>query len=186
MRDIFGRSIELNSEFHGANCRLTLSRTWGSGPRALVIGCNPSDADHLKEDMTSRWWTRWFQEYGYGGYDGVNLYPFITSSPKFCRRLVASIDAGAWEVRDDLHFVNLPHIVAKAKAAPKVFVCWGAIAWDDLWIDHVVEEIQSGEAPYPDLWCWGITASGAPRHPLARGKHRMAADQAPIIWRAAA
>lgn len=186
MTDLFGRGIELDAVFHGDRCRLTLSRRWGPGPIALAIGCNPSDASHLKEDPSSRWMTRWFQEYSYGGYDLVNLYPFITPHPKQCRKLVGSIDGGAWDVRDELHFVNLPHVVALAKAAHKVFVCWGAIAWDDLWVDQVVEEIQTGEAPYPDLWCWGTTGSGAPKHPMARGKHRMAWDQKPIIWRSAA
>ncbi|MEV4609731.1 DUF1643 domain-containing protein [Neorhizobium sp. LMR1-1-1.1] len=185
MVDLFGRGLELDAVFHGKNCRLSLSRSWGPGPRALVIGCNPSDASHLKEDPTSRWWTRWFTEFGFGGYEVVNLYPFITSSPKKCRQLVATIGSGAWDVRDDLHFVNLPHVVAKAKQAHKVFVCWGGIAWDSDWINHVVEEIQSGIAPYPDLWCWGTTASGAPKHPLARGAHRMAWDQPAIIWKSA-
>ena len=30
----------------------------------------------------------------------------------------------------------------------------------------------------------GTTDSGAPKHPLARGKHRIPADQAPIDWSA--
>lgn len=185
MADLFGTGIAMEATFHGHDkwCRINLSRSWAPGPRALVIGCNPSDAGPLKEDPTSNWWTRWFTEYGFGGYDAVNLYPFITSSPKICRGLVDSIDTGRWDIRDDLHFVNLPHVVSKAKAAGQVFVCWGAIAWDPDWIDHVVEQIQSGEAPYPDLWCWGTTKSGSPKHPLARGKHRMAWDQKPIIWR---
>jgi hypothetical protein len=83
-----------------------------------------------------------------------------------------------------LHFTNLSALVAAAKAADQVFVCWGAIAWDQDWIEHVVEEIQTGEAPWPDLWCWGKTGSGAPKHPLARGLHRIPADQKPILWRA--
>ncbi|TIW40168.1 MAG: DUF1643 domain-containing protein, partial [Mesorhizobium sp.] len=77
-------------------------------------------------------------------------------------------------------------VVQESKAADIVVACWGAIAWDDVWIDHVVEAIQSGEAPWPDLYCFGITASGAPKHPMARGLHRIARDQKPILWRAAA
>jgi hypothetical protein len=52
--------------------------------------------------------------------------------------------------------------------------------------EKVVEEIQAGEAPYPDLWCWGTNADGSPKHPMARGKHRIPADQPPILWRAKA
>ncbi|MBX5238646.1 DUF1643 domain-containing protein [Rhizobium sp. NLR22b] len=184
MIDLFGNPPTYDAEFQGKN-RLTLSRWWGGGPRACVIGCNPSTADAKKDDQTSIWWNKWFHTNGFGGYDAVNLYPFCSSSPAECRRIVSTIEGGAWDVRDDLHFVNLPHVVAKAKAAAQVFVCWGAIAWDMDWINHVVEEIQSGEAPYPDLWCWGRTSSGAPKHPMARGPHRIQADQKAIVWRAA-
>lgn len=182
--DLFGDPPRMDAQFYGDDCRLTLSREFGSGPSACVIGCNPSRADRDRNDATSAWWSKWFSAAGFGRYDAVNLYPFITSSPAECRRIVESIDAGAWDVRDALHFVNLPHVVAKAKAADQVFVCWGAIAWDADWIGHIVEEIQSGEAPYPDLWCWGTTGAGAPKHPLARGVHRISVDQPAILWRA--
>ena len=184
MTDLFGDKPRAGAVFSGSN-RLTLWREWGSGPKACVIGCNPSTADATKDDPTSRWWNRWFLQNGFGRYDAVNLYPFCTSSPAECRKIVGAIDRGAWDVRDALHFVNLPHVVSMAKAAAQVFVCWGAIAWDDVWIEHVIEEIQSGEPPYPDLWCWGTTASGAPKHPLARGAHRIPVDQPAIMWRKA-
>ncbi len=54
-----------------------------------------------------------------------------------------------------------------------------------MWIEHVVEEIQTGVEPAPDLWYWGKTKSGAPTHPMARVKHRIPRDQKPILWRAA-
>jgi hypothetical protein len=184
MLDLLGDAPRSSATFIGRN-RIELYREWGSGPTACVIGCNPSTADGQKDDATSRWWRQWFERAGFGRYRAVNLYPFCTSSPKDCKRIVETIDCGAWDIRDDLHFVNLPHVVAKAKAADKVFVCWGNIAWDDEWIEHVVEQIQSGEAPYPDLWCWGKTNSGAPKHPMARGKHRIPVDQPAILWRAA-
>lgn len=113
----------------------------------------------------------------------MNLYPFITSSPPECRKIADWSATDDWWARDQILFVNLPMLVEAAKAAAQVFVCWGAIAWDDEFIEHVVEEIQSGEAPYPDLWCWGTTAGGAPKHPMARGKHRIPPDQRPILWR---
>ena len=185
--DLLGTPVlQRSARFAGSGVRLTLSRDWAPGPRALVIGCNPSDADADKDDPTSRWWNAWFRLFGFGGYDAMNLYPFCTSQPAECRRIVERIYAGLdWGARDDLHFRNLPLLVEKAKTAARVFVCWGAIAWDDDWINHVVEEIQTGVAPYPALWCWGKTASGAPKHPLARGKHRIAKDQPPIVWQAA-
>lgn len=139
-----------------------------------------------RDDPTSRWWNRWFALYGFGGYVAVNLYPWCSAQPADVYRIVHEIYAGCdWAARDELHYANLPAVVAAAKRAHQVFVCWGAIARDDAWIEHVIEEIQCGEAPWPDLWCWGKTAAGAPKHPMARGPHRIPADQAPILWRAA-
>jgi hypothetical protein len=184
--NLFGEPVLRRSAlFHDSGVRIRLTRDWGPGPRALVIGCNPSTADAMRDDPTSRWWNNWFSLFGFGGYDAMNLYPFCTSSPAECRRMVEGTEQGDWGTRDDLHFVNLPALVQAAKRADKVFVCWGAIAWDDFWINHVVEEIQSGVEPFPDLWCWGKTASGAPKHPLARGVHRIDPRQWPVLWKAA-
>lgn len=184
-QDLFGApDVERTVRFINGN-RIELTRRWAPGPTACVIGHNPSVADGLKDDPTCRWWMDWFSLFGFGGFTAVNLYPFVTPDPQACRRIVAGInEADDWAARDALHFVNLPAVVNVAKAADQVFVCWGAIAQDHDWIEHVVEEIQTGEEPWPDLWCWGKTASGAPKHPMARGKHRIPKDQQQILWRA--
>lgn len=183
--DLFGQPTIHRGAYLEGDCRWTLTRKWGAGPTACVIGHNPSTADGLQDDSTTRWWNRWFQLFGFGGYVAVNLYPWRTSDPAEVYRRVDGIDRGDWSARDDLYFSNLDVVVSHAKASRQVFVCWGAIARDCNWLEHVVEEIQSGEAPYPDLWCWGKTGSGAPKHPMARGAHRIPADQKPILWRAA-
>jgi hypothetical protein len=186
--DLFGAPVLQREALFIAGNRVELRRTWGPGPIACVIGHNPSDAAQDRDDPTSRWWIDWFTLFGFGGYVAVNLYSFVTSDPRECARRVADIYAGqTWNDRDALHFVNLPAVVKAAKVAHQVFVCWGAIAGhDEDWIEYVVEEIQTGEAPYPDLWCWGTNADGSPKHPMARGKHRIPRDQQPILWRAAA
>ena len=184
---IFGEhSMQRSAVFDGGN-RLELHRKWGPGPIACVIGHNPSDAGAERDDPTSRWWNAWFQLFGFGGYVAVNLYPWVTSDPRKCYHIVEEINGGVnWGARDELYYINLDRtLVARAKEADQVFVCWGAIARDDDWIEHVIEEIQSGVAPYPDLWCWGTNADGSPKHPMARGKHRIPRDQRPILWRAA-
>ena len=184
--DLFGAPImQRDAQFARPGVRKLISRSWGPGPRALVIGCNPSSADAAVDDPTSRWWNAWFKLFGFGGYDAANLYPFCTASPAECQERVGNAVGGPnWDDRDDL-FANLDFVVRLAKQADQVFVCWGAIAWDHVWVKHVVEHIQTGEAPYPDLWCWGKTGAGAPKHPLARGAHRIPKDQTPILWRAA-
>lgn len=182
--DLFGKeTMHRSARFVGGG-RIELVRRWGPGPKACMIGCNPSLADAFDDDPTCRWWIEWCRLYGFGGFTAVNLYPFVSASPVECREVAEAAEGGAdYGARDLLHFVNLPAVVAAAKAADQVFACWGAIAWDQVWIDHVVEEVQSGEAPYPDLWCWGFTASGAPKHPMARGAHRIPRGQGPILWR---
>lgn len=183
--DLFGALIHKRALFVAGN-RIELERSWGPGPTACVIGHNPSKASADIDDPTSKWWIRWFQHYGFGRYIAVNLWPFCTASPDECRKRVVAADLGVWDDRDAIHMVNLPALVRVAKAADQVFACWGGMATDDVWIEHVVEEIQCGVEPYPDIWCWGKTRSGAPTHPMARGKHRIDPLQAPIMWRRAA
>lgn len=184
--DLFVRDPIARSAKFVDGCRVELKREWGSGPRACVIGHNPSAANADKDDPTSKWWNRWFNHYGFGSYIAGNLWPFCTASPAECHQRVERVNNGLdWAGRDLIHFVNLPHLVQTAKAAEQVFVCWGGMTKDDAWIEHVVEEIQTGIEPYPDLWCWGKTKAGAPTHPMARGLHRIDPLQAPILWRAA-
>lgn len=183
--DLFGQEIMQRDAIFVSGDRIELSRRWGPGPIACVIGCNPSDADALKDDPTSLWWNAWFELFGFGGYRAVNLYPFCTSSPVECRKRADWHKTDDSFARDQMIMSNLPHVAKVAKEAAQVFVCWGNIAWDDMWIDHVIEAIQGDEEPWPDLWCWGKTKSGAPTHPMARGKHRIPRDQKPILWRAA-
>jgi hypothetical protein len=184
--DLFGQdTMHRDATFACDGQRLTLTRRWGEGPRACMIGCNPSRADARRDDPTCLWWINWSQLFGYGRFDAVNMYPFCTASPAECRKIADWENNGPdWHARDALQY-NLDVVVRTAKAADIVIACWGAIAWDDAWIEHVVEQIQSGEAPWPDLYCFGMTASGAPKHPMARGVHRIPRDQKPILWRAA-
>lgn len=183
--DLFGNAIIYREALINGDCRWWLTRKWGPGPIACVIGHNPSNADGTKDDPTTRWWNAWFQLFGFGGYVAVNLYPWRSADPAEVYRRVDGIDNGDWAARDELYYSNHGIVVKEAKRAAQVFVCWGGIARDCNWLDHLIEEIQTGEAPYPDLWCWGKTASGSPKHPMARGKHRIAPDQKPILWRAA-
>lgn len=184
--DLFGEPVLRRSAFFShPDCRRRLTRDWGPGPRAFVLGCNPSDAGHARDDPTSLWWNRWFQHWGFGGYDAGNLYSFVSPIPAVCRqRYNEAITGPNWHDRDEL-FANLDDVVRMAKRADQVFVCFGNIAWDSDWTEHVLEAIQTGEEPWPDLWCWGKTKSGAPKHPMARGKHRLDPLVPAMLWRAA-
>lgn len=166
--------------------RWTLTRSWGDGPAVCFIGVNPSAADHTKDDPTVRRWTHFAAAWGYRRFVAVNLYPFRTPSVAECRRLADWERNGPdWYARDDID-QNLDIVVREAKAAALTVACWGGSAWDEMWVEHVVEHIETGEAPWPALHCFGRTESGAPKHPMARGLHRIPDDQQPLVWRPAA
>ena len=176
--------IKRGAWFPSPNIRRKLWRVWDErAPIACVIGHNPSTAGADVEDPTTKWMNRWFQQFGFGGYQLFNLYPFCTPSPAECYRIAASAWEGPnWHDRDEL-WKNCSYVAGQAKRFPMVFACWGAIARDDALIQQLVEEIQTGSMPYPDIWCWGKTGSGAPTHPMARGKHRIDPLVWPVKWR---
>lgn len=183
--DLFGEQMQREAEFWADGIRVSLTRCWGPGKRVNFIGCNPSRAGKVRDDPTCTWWIRWSQALSFGSLVGTNLYPFVTSSPAACRK-IADWEANGpdWYARDRIQ-QNLDVVAKTAKAADLVVGCWGAIAWDRMWVEHVVEAIQSGTEPWPDIWCLGKTASGAPMHPMARGKRRLAPDVEPKLWRKA-
>jgi len=57
--DLFGEPLlKLSAHFPAPGIRRRLSRDWGQGRRAFILGCNPSDAGGDREDPTSLWWNR--------------------------------------------------------------------------------------------------------------------------------
>lgn len=165
--------------------RWKLTRTWSSdGGRVCFIGLNPSTADHRDDDPTVRWWTHWSRVHGYGGFTAVNLYPFRSPSPAECRKWSDYLSNGPdWCARDRL-WENETVVVREAKAAALVVACWGGGTWDPEYVDHIVEQVETGEAPWPTIHCFGRTQDGSPTHPMARGRHRIPREVAPVVWRA--
>jgi hypothetical protein len=163
--------------------RWTLTRSWAPGPRACFIGHNPSTAGHETDDRTSLAWVALATANGCGSYVAVNFYPFRSADPAACRRWADWQNNGPdYAVRDAL-WVNIDVVVREAKAADVVVACWGNLARDPLWADHVIEAIQTGEEPWPNLYCIGFTSDGSPKHPMARGRHRVPRDQEFMLWR---
>lgn len=168
---------------NGGALRWTLTREWGDGPTCCYIGHNPSTAGHDVDDPTSQAWTHFARAQGFGRYVAVNLYPYRTPDPVACRAWANFEQNGPdWAARDAL-MLNETIIATEAKKAARVVACWGAIAHDENWVEQIVEAIQAGEEPWPDIYCLGVTSDGSPKHPMARGKHRIARDQSFILWR---
>lgn len=162
--------------------RFTLRRWWREDSTVCWIMLNPSTADASVDDPTIRTIIDFTKRWGYGGLVVVNLFPFRTSSPRMCRAWADWESGGPdWWVRDLIYFRNLPLILEQAEKADLVVAAWGAAEWAWGFADHVADEVSS----IADIYCLGTTKDGSPKHPLARGSHRIDKDQEPILWRAA-
>lgn len=160
--------------------RWVLERRWGNGKPACWVMLNPSTADHRVDDPTIREVIRFTRLWGYDAAVVVNLYPFRTSSPAECRRWADWENGGPdWHVRDVIHEGGVL-IGRKAREAALVIAAWGAAPWARDWAEYVVGDvITAGDIPCPAVYCLGKNRDGSPKHPLARGRHRVPRDQKP-------
>ena len=145
------------SQFSGAvldkdrKYRFLLWRFWNDSPRMLFIGLNPSTANELTDDPTVRRLCGFAEKWGYGGLYACNLYSYITPYPNELLLDVA------------LHSANDPAIRMAAKLTVLTVCGWGdgikAVPSGKMRAQAVCEWL---EAPV----CFGLTASGNPKHPL--------------------
>jgi hypothetical protein len=157
------------------NYRYDLTRSWGSGPPICWVLLNPSVGDHLRDDPTI--WNimcrslRW----GFGSLVVVNIYPFRSPSP-------AALKLWRRDASVNLLYDNNVRATRHMMRAEMVIAAWGAHAADGD-IDYLVR-FPDGNCPIADnpvkLYCLGLTRSGAPLHPLARGKNWVPMDRKPI------
>jgi hypothetical protein len=180
-----GRTADVKKTASLSSCgtyRWTLRRTWSDGSRVCWVMLNPSTADHRQDDPTIRRCMHFARQWGFAGLTVVNLYPFRSSHPPECRQWATRQDNRPDRTGRSALQRNTAIVAREAKHASLVVAAWGAAAWDPDWVDNVVTKITGGEAPWPRLHCLGTTESGAPRHPLARGTHRVADDHWPVLW----
>ncbi len=163
--------------------RYSLERWWNSETRVCWIMLNPSTADENIDDPTIKRCIHFTQSWGYGGLVVVNLFPFRSSNPADCRRWADWEPSKDWYTRDEIFYRNMPIVVEHAKHSDLIVAAWGAAPWAWNVADQVTMEIQEDCEPWPDIYCLGTTAGGAPKHPLARGRHRAPNDQQPVLWR---
>ncbi|WP_147080001.1 DUF1643 domain-containing protein [Methylobacterium haplocladii] len=161
--------------------RHRLDRWWGEAPRALVIGANPSRAGADDNDPTIcrliallSWRT------DIGGFTMMNADDFIATDPADHVRWRDGLDITA------LKFVrgqNLQRIRDVSTTAAVRIVAFGNLLTPGLHRDRVLAALSlDGRHP---LFAFGLTDSGAPKHPLARGHHRIPNDAPLIEWRPA-
>jgi len=155
--------------------RYSLSRIWDDQlPRLVVCMLNPSKADHEVDDPTMLALIHFARIWGYGGLLIVNLYGFRASQPK-----------EMFNATDPIGRENDGYVVAALDYAAanggRLLVAWGNDGQE-----RAGFFCQLAESRDIELICLGTTLSGAPKHPMARGKHRIPRDQVPLPYRRAA
>ena len=156
--------------------RWALTRTWGDEPYKTIcwIMLNPSTADAERDDPTIRECIKRSRAWGYDRLVVVNLFPLRSPYPKVVRRWFNTDEAQTPMAH------NKAVIAVTAAEADAVVCAWGA-GWSgsgDDEVEKVAAYVLEG-LPMP-LHVLGRTANGSPKHPLARGRHRIAGDQQPI------
>lgn len=155
--------------------RYTLWRHWQVFPYECVLWLmlNPSTADHTKDDPTIKTCIHFSQLWGYDGMFVGNLYALRSSHPSELKKHPAPVgpDNRRW-----LQDMTDPE---KRIGEVSLVVCaWGNQAPASR-VSQVLKQIQHPGLRFAHL---GLTQSGAPKHPLARGKHRIPRDQKPIYF----
>jgi len=164
--------------------RWTLTRTWDERPVLLVCMFNPSDADDEIDDPTVSLVCHIASHNGFGGVVVVNAIPLRGSKPTAAIDMVNTWDARRdWYDRDRLQ-ENIGVILTEVQKAGAVLLAWGALAEKcSDWVYHVQEEISASLPAGSEIYCLGKTKAGYPKHPLARGKHKVPKNAPLIPWR---
>lgn len=166
--------------------RYELGRSWAPEKGQICwIMLNPSTADANQDDPTLRRCIHFTQSWGFGELVVVNLYPFRSSRPADLWQWAEHEIWRDYNSMGVLIYDNLSAVACCTKGADLVVAAWGNNAKNLQWKDQIIQVVQGEDPPWPDLYCLGTTKGGAPKHPMARGKHRVPDDQQPVMWRSA-
>ncbi len=156
--------------------RWWLERVWEPrGSRLLFIGLNPSRADHRHDDPTLRRLMAFAAGWGYGGLEVLNLFARISPRPAALALAADPVGAAnpAW-IRRRLRAGEGP---------PPIWLGWGNGGRRSGQDERVLELLEPHRSR---LVCLGLTASGAPLHPLYRPATSLLRPYGPSCGRPAA
>jgi len=177
MADLFGQKPIMEREAIISPCgqfRPELRRVWDdTKPLLPVCMLNPSRADHEIDDPTILALIWFATLWGYGGLLIVNLFDFRASKP-------AEMFAAPSRLSLEGEQRALAALVYASDHGGRMLAAWGNHGHD-----YAHWYVEHARARGVELICLGTTQSGAPKHPMARGVHRIPRDQKPILWRAA-
>lgn len=154
---------------------LATSASVGTSPYDVTtfLMCNPSDADAFRNDPTVGETVKFTRRWGGDITWVVNLWGFRSPYPSDLRKRAVGFRG------DDAE--NDRAILLACSLATRVIIAWGNHGQ----LDHRATIVLRLLAQHGyDLHCLGTTQDGYPKHPLARGRHRIPADLQPIPWSA--
>lgn len=180
----FGRgSVETTYDIGGFRmpARERFWKRWGPGPMALFLMLNPSTASTRADDPTTIQCTKLANAWGCGGFEVANLHLLQSPHPR---------ELTDWLRRMSIHearalMMRAIDIAALLSGNAEICIAaWGngigqpedfLGKWPGIFADSLA-------ASGVELHHLGLTGSGAPKHPLARGKHRISIDTKPVRW----
>jgi hypothetical protein len=156
--------------------RHELRRIWDKARPVLVVCMlNPSTADHTRNDPTILALIWFARLWGYGSLLVVNLHDYRSPSPREMMAFNPSVSP------DCGRYIEGAFTLARGQNTP-VLAAWGNGG------NHLGRDewfMSRARLHLVDLVCLGRTKDGFPKHPLARGVHRIPRDQRPIVFRRA-
>ena len=162
-------------KFHGkaiiSDCskyRYELHREWDKNKgKVLFIMLNPSTADHVEDDLTTRRCIKYAERWGYGGIMIGNLFPFRAKRPKDLRKWLKDGETYQFFNRDAVHQM--------AEQADIVVCAWGCN-----YKEGIPEWIEELDTPlyYLELCKDGKT----PKHPLGNLSKDLEPKEIPVQY----
>ena len=131
--------------------RYQLERWWAHGQKVLFVMLNPSTADADNDDATIRSCTRLAKVHGYGSMIVANLFAWRATDPDELAKAADPI--GPDNDRATYEAASVSHAAIFA---------WGAHPFAEKRAKMMPDLIKPGLEPM----CFGVTKSGAPKHPL--------------------
>jgi hypothetical protein len=134
---------------------------------------NPSTADAMVDDPTILACIDFARRNGFGSITVVNLFAFRSPHPKV---MLAAADPIGPENDRHIH----AELLSAAHSRGMIVAAWGT---GGAHLDRDYEIVRAVEGHGLEMMCFGKTKDGHPKHPLARGLHRIPRDTKPFPLR---
>ncbi len=134
--------------------RYVLNRRWHDGPIMAWVGLNPSKADADTDDNSVRRMCGFAIREGCGGICVLNAHALRATDPRELRTHPDPVGPD-----NDWHLTGL----AEGGRDGPVVAAWGAHPFAAARCAVVYDLLVTAGV---ELWCFGVTESKAPRHPL--------------------